>query len=823
LTPTTTSDAPPPSFPDDSQPALPSAARADSSSNVVPSAAGLAPAPAPLLPPPMLQPPPAPLVSTLPPVSNANSQTIDITADGENTFVGDIATADDNVVLRSRGDVLFADHVVYDRSTRIVIATGNVRLFSSSRVYRGDSLTYNLDSKAITSTTFKAADYPRFIAGQTVTTPDFNHYHLTNASFTTSNRQNPSFHLKASTIEYRPNDEVVLKNVIVYIGDVPVFYFPLFVQSLTDSRPTYQFEVGNSGQFGYFIDNTYNWVASDKIRGSVEFDAREKRGYAAGLDVQYFPAANSDMILKTYYAQDNLYSQTDTGMPNSPAHGDISDRNVYDGVPYDNRYRLAFQQYLQFGSDFSSTADLNAWSDPWITRDYFQSEYQQENQPANFINLNQYNPNFTINLMASPQVNPFFETVERLPEFDVEGKPQQIFGLPIEWTSQNSVVNFQRKFADLSYFRDPTDYPYNSFNHEQTAYDFYHPFPDYAYNTSQQNNYSAYRYDSYQQIEYPHQYFNFLTITPRMGGRATYYSDTNQDITDTTNNNGLNNDRVTDPKLRFAGNVGLNLDFKLSRTWTDIKLPNLGIDGIRHVLEPFIDAEYAPTPTVTPNQIRGFDNRLYSTQLQPLDWTEYNSVDSIDKEAVLRFGMWNRIQTKRDGVNFDLLTIQTYADADFDHNFSASTPSGTLSDVFNDIRFRESQELQFQSLSALAIDSGGYNEIDNNIIWSPDPSLQFTAGDHYLNHSPIFGDSNQLALQLFYRLNEHWQFEGQEQFEATTGRLQLQQYTVYRDLDAWQLAMSYSDSELNSQSNHTVYFSLTLKAFPKYTLHSPHL
>ena len=96
-------------------------------------------------------------------------------------------------------------------------------------------------------------------------------------------------------------------------------------------------------------------------------------------------------------------------------------------------------------------------------------------------------------------------------------------------------------------------------------------------------------------------------------------------------------------------------------------------------------------------------------------------------------------------------------------------------------------------------------------------------GEHYINHSPIFTDSNQASIDLFYRINEHWQFEGQEQFEAATGRLQLQEYTIYRDLDAWQVAMTYSDSELNNKGNQTVYFSLTLKAFPKYEIHTPRL
>ena len=670
-------------------------------------------------------------------------------------------------------------------------------------------------------------EYPKFVSGKNVTTPDLNHYRLTNASFTTSNREHPSFHLQASTIEYRPNDEVVLKNVVLFVGDVPVFYFPLFVQSLTDTRPTYQFEIGDSGQFGAFMDNKYNWVANDKLRGDVEFDVREKRGFAGGVDVQYYPSLTSDILLKTYYAQDNLYSQTDPSIPNAPAHGNINDHNVYDGVPYDNRYRVAYEHHLQFSPDFSSIADLNFWSDPWITRDYFSGEYQQENQPPNFISLNQYNPNFTMSLLASPQVNPFFETVERLPEFLVESKQQKIFGTQIEYTSQSSVVNFERKYADLRYFQNPSAYIYNSFPNSTTqpvtAYTFYHPNATYGYNTAQQNDYSAYRYDTYHELAYPHQYFNFLSLTPRVGGRFTYYSDDNRDINDTVNNNGLSSDKITDSKARLAGDVGLSGDFKISRTWLNVANPNLGIDGIRHVVEPFFDAQYAPSPTVTPNNIRGFDDRLYSTQLQPLDWTEYNSIDSIDKQAVVRFGAWNKIQTKRDGINYDLLSWQTYADADFDHNFSSATPNSTFSNLFNDIRFYPTNQLQFQSLSALDINGSSYNEIDNNVIWSPDPSLQLTVGDHYLNHSPIFGDSNQAVLQLFYRLNEHWQFEGQEQFEATTGRLQLQQYTIYRDLDAWQLGMTYSDSELNNQGNHTLFFSLTLKAFPQYQLHTPRM
>jgi LPS-assembly protein len=230
--------------------------------------------------PPSTGAPGAPPVSTVPPTSSVGEQPITITAD-ENSYIGQLATADGNAILSYKGDTIYADHLIMDRSTKVVTCTGNVRIFSAMRVYRGDVVTYNLDTKAMTSANYRSLDYPKMLEGKSVTTPEPNHYRLKDASFTTSNRENPSFHLEATTIEYRPGNQIVLKNVLLYIGDVPVLYFPIFVQSLIDPRPVYEFDIGNSGEFGAFMDNKYNFVINYRLRGTAEFDIREKRGYAA--------------------------------------------------------------------------------------------------------------------------------------------------------------------------------------------------------------------------------------------------------------------------------------------------------------------------------------------------------------------------------------------------------------------------------------------------------------------------------------------------------------------------------------------------------------
>ena len=564
------------------------------------------------------------------------------------------------------------------------------------------------------------------------------------------------------------------------------------------------------------------------MRGSAEFDIREKRGYAGGLDLQYFPAPTSEMLLKTYFAQDNFYSLPNPNVANDPGHGNLDKPDVYDGVPSENRYRIEYQQHLNFTPDLYSIADINVWSDPWITRDFFQGEYQNENQPPNFVDFDQYNPDFNISLLASPQVNPFFETDARLPELLFESKQQKIFGSQIEYTSQSSVVNFQHRLANTSSFLNPEDYEFQSNpsgpSGSGTEYAFYHPNANYTYNTNQNSDYTAFRYDTYHELAYPHQYFNFLSLTPRIGGRFTYYSDNNSNLYDTTNDDGQRSDKILNPEARLAANVGLAGDFKISRTWTDINYPNLGIEGLRHVIEPFFDSAYAPAPTLQPNQFRGFDNQLYNTQLQPLDQTQINSIDSLDRQADVRLGLWNKIQTKRDGANYDLFTLETYGDADFDHNFSANTPNSTFSNLFNDLRFYPTPQLQFRSLTSVDVTGSGYTEADNDVVWEPNAALQLTAGYHSINHSPIFQDNNSASLDAFYRMNEHYQFEAQEQFQGSSGRLQLQQYTVYRDLDAWQVAATFSDSEIsNGHNEQSIYFSLTLKALPQYQLHTPEL
>ena len=56
------------------------------------------------------------------------------------------------------------------------------------------------------------------------------------------------------------------------------------------------------------------------------------------------------------------------------------------------------------------------------------------------------------------------------------------------------------------------------------------------------------------------------------------------------------------------------------------------------------------TPARRPSQLPQFDSEPPNLLLLPIEFPDYNDIDSIDSENVLRFGLRNTLQTKRDGA-----------------------------------------------------------------------------------------------------------------------------------------------------------------------------
>ena len=72
------------------------------------------------------------------------------------------------------------------------------------------------------------------------------------------------------------------------------------------------------------------------------------------------------------------------------------------------------------------------------------------------------------------------------------------------------------------------------------------------------------------------------------------------------------------------------------------------MDGLRHIIQPSFNYVSVPHPTRSPRELPQFDYELPSTRLLPLDYPDYNAIDSIDSQNVVRLGL--RDNSKRSGM-----------------------------------------------------------------------------------------------------------------------------------------------------------------------------
>lgn len=76
---------------------------------------------------------------------------VTLTADGSSNYKGQVAMAENNVTFRAGGVKVVADRASFDRSTRILQASGHVQVIDGKQVFRSDNITYELAANTVAS------------------------------------------------------------------------------------------------------------------------------------------------------------------------------------------------------------------------------------------------------------------------------------------------------------------------------------------------------------------------------------------------------------------------------------------------------------------------------------------------------------------------------------------------------------------------------------------------------------------------------------------------------------------------------------------------
>jgi LPS-assembly protein len=704
---------------------------------------------------------------------------VEITSTGETRYDDGLATARDNVAIHIGDTDIYADFAQYNSRTKEVALEGNVRIYREGKIYLADRGVYNTETNEMRGAETRTQYNPYFLEGETLSSIGEKGYRVRNGTFTTHDSAKPDFHFRARTVRVYENDHVTFQNVTFYAGNVPIFWWPYLYQSLDDAF-SFTLSPAFLSSWGPSLLGQVSFPITDQIKGRLRLDYRSRRGVAVGFDaeIDYGQNNSSWAKLKTYYIQDQNPLINRTALPRG-------------SIPT-GRYRATLEDRTNFTSDIYGIAALTKLSDAFVMEDFYQSDFRVDPVPDNVVALTKIDPFYTLTGIARFQANEFFEQTERLPEVVLDVKRHALFGGPIFYEGETGVADLHRNFPSGAGFED----------------------------------YGTIRVDSFHQLLYPNTYFGWLSIVPRAGFRATYYDET-RDLGKTILMPSSNplvpdfllpNPTLAQPipeggdKVRTVVNAGLEASFKMSRDWENVQERSLGLDGLRHIVQPFTNFSYVWTNGLSPAAILQFDRFEPSTQLRPIDFPQFTSIDSIDRWTVWRVGVRNRFQTRRDDQTINWLDLETYVDVNFENSFDR-TP---YSNLFNVLRFNPLPWASVSVGSQIPAFDKGFTEVNSSISIQPIANLQLNVGHRFLRDSPFFDNSSLLVTGGYYRLNDNWGFGFQEQYETTSHILEEQRYTIYRDLTSWVASVGAVIRDNGGVKEYGVLLTFTLKAFPKF-------
>ena len=705
---------------------------------------------------------------------------IEITSTGQTTYENGLATARDNVAIHIGDTDIYADYAQYNSTTHDVDLRGHVRIYRDISLYNADSGVYNTETKKIRASIGRTESEPYFLAGNDVTSMEGdNSYLIRGGYFTTHDSAKPDFHMRARKIRLYDKDRVIFLNVTVYIGQVPVFWWPYLYQSL-DNAFSFTISPAYYSTWGPSLLTQVTFPITDNIQGRLRLDYFGRRGPAIGFEptIEYGKDQDSVARLKTFYINDQNPDINQTNIPRA-------------GVP-ESRYRLSVEDQTNFTDSIYGIANITKLSDQYVMQDFFQGEFRVDPVPDNVVAVAKTNPIFTLTGIERFQANDFFTTTERQPEVVLDIKRHGLFGGPIFYEGETGFANLRLQFPEDSGLK----------------------------------NYGTDRFDTFHQLSFPNTYFGWLSIVPRVGYRGTYYGKT-WDLGSTVfvpPTNPLMPDFIlpqptTANPIKFDGDTfrsvfdtGVEASFKISRTWENVQSTSFGLDGLMHVIQPFTDFSYVKEDGPNPLSILQFDRFEPSTQLRAIDFPQFTPIDSIADWTVWRLGVRNRLETRRDDSTTTWLELDTFVDVNFENPYDRTD----YSNLFNNLRFNPLPWMSFSVNSQVPAFSKGFTEIDTYASVQPLANLQLNFGHRYLNGNPFFQDSSLFVVGGYLRVNDNWGVAIQEQYEGATDTLEEQRYAIYRDLTSWVASFGGVIRDNSGVKEYGLLFTVTLKAFPKF-------
>jgi LPS-assembly protein len=453
--------------------------------------------------------------------------------------------AEGNVIITYQDLTLFCDKIRVNTETKDALAEGNVYIRSSKGEIRGEKVEYNFENKVGRIVKGDISSEPFYGKGELINRISEQEFQIHRGYITTCDLVPPHYRFQAKKIELFPEDKVIARNVVLKIGDVPIFWIPRFVQRLDENRPHVRLVPGKNKDWGYFLLQAWRYNFNPLMHGRLYLDYREKKDFAWGWDNQFDTPLLGKGLFRVYYMNErNIQSKHLWDIP----------RNTKEK----ERFRIQLLQSKQFSDDTRMILQFNRMSDDKFVKDYFFREYEKDYKPDSYLLLTQTKPYYSLNFLLRKRFNRYFAETEKLPEITLDIPSYKLGETYFYFNNSTSSSIMEKKGAAPSDLKQ-----------------------------------KIYRFDTYNELARQKK-IAFIETKPYIAYRGTYFSkDVNwkKDI------------------WRNIFYAGIDLSTKFYRMFDiSCETLFLKIHNLRHIITPSISYAYIRKPDIISSRLIQYDD-----------------------------------------------------------------------------------------------------------------------------------------------------------------------------------------------------------------------
>ncbi|MBU1853113.1 MAG: LPS export ABC transporter periplasmic protein LptC [Candidatus Omnitrophica bacterium] len=638
--------------------------------------------------------------------------------------VGNISIEYGTVLLTCNKITVYTD-------TKDAYAEGNVVLKSPASELRGEKVKYNFNTKKgeVLDARVKSGDW--YAGGKRVELLSESSYRVEDGYITSCDLDEPHYKISSNNVVIYPDNKVVAKDVIFKVGGMPVAYLPRYNYSLDTEWPTFNVIPGKKKNWGFFALTSYRYEMDENNKLTLKIDERENWGLAEGLDYKYAFNDFGEGVFRSYYTNQR---DRDRG-------------ELLKGE--EERYRLQARHRWDINDRKTTILEYHKSSDDEMTKDFFyREEYDRDPSPESYIYLLDRQPEYSLGLLSRKRVNRFQSVVERLPEVRFDLKDQRLFGRPIYFKTDTSFTSLNSKTANSSTDSDVV------------------------------------RFDVYNKLSSPLYLADFLSVSPFVGMRDTFYS------------KDINGD---EDELRTAFYTGIDSSMKFFKTYDNTgKFLGVTFNKLHHIITPTVEYRYIHTPSITVGELQQFDD-----------------IDSIDRTSTFSLGLENKLQTKR-LIDNKLKTVDL-ANLLLTGDYLYRPEHGSrFSDVKLDLELTPYDWLRVEFDTLYDPSTRDFQNWNTDLYIDKGDDWRLGVGSRYWQDS-----EHELTSEIFFRLNNEWAFrvfgrydlkEVESDGHKIINRFDTKEITVIKDLHCWLAEVSV---DMDRDDGATLWLVLKLKASPK--------